>query len=108
KIWSVATRDKKEIDSLNRGVCVYRQNEGGTISHGLATALINRNGMIEKIWRGNAWTPAEVVEEIKRNEQGPCFHPRHRGRIADHRSGDARAAVAHRKNRRRLHIDFGR
>jgi len=68
KIWSFATGDKKEIDSLTRAFSVYRQNEGGTISHGLATALINRNGMIEKIWRGNAWTPAEVVEEIKRNE----------------------------------------
>jgi hypothetical protein len=44
---------------------VYRQNEGGTIPHGLATALINRDGRIEKIWRGNAWTPAEVTAAIQ-------------------------------------------
>jgi hypothetical protein len=25
----------------------------------------NRNGMVEKIWRGNAWTPAEVSEAIR-------------------------------------------
>jgi protein SCO1/2 len=68
KIWSFATGDKKEIDSITRAFSVYRQNEGGTTSHGLATALINRNGMVERIWRGNAWTPEEVVEEIKRNE----------------------------------------
>jgi len=64
KIWSFATGDEKEIDSLTRAFSVHRQNEGGTISHGLATALINPNGTVERIWRGNAWTPAEVIEAI--------------------------------------------
>lgn len=65
RIWTFATGDKKEIDSLTGVFSVYRQNEGGTISHGLATALINRDGTIEKIWRGNAWQPAEVTEAIR-------------------------------------------
>jgi protein SCO1/2 len=65
KIWSFATGDQEEIDSLTRVFSVYRQTEGGTISHGLATALIDRNGKIERIWRGNAWTPAEVAEAIE-------------------------------------------
>jgi len=65
KIWTFATGDEKEIDSLTRAFSVYRKNEGGTISHGLATALIDRDGRIERIWRGNAWTPAEVTEAIK-------------------------------------------
>ena len=65
KIWTFATGDEKEIDSLTRAFSVYRQNEGGTISHGLATALINRDGKVERIWRGNAWTPAEVTEAIQ-------------------------------------------
>ena len=64
KIWTFATGDEKEIDALTRAFSVYRQNEGGTISHGLATALINRDGKIERIWRGNAWTPAEITEAI--------------------------------------------
>jgi protein SCO1/2 len=64
-IWTFATGDEKDIDSLTRAFSVYRQNEGGTISHGLATALINPNGRIERIWRGNAWTPAEVIEAIR-------------------------------------------
>ena len=42
------------FDLLTRTFSVYRQNEGGTISHGLATALINKEGKIDKIWRGNA------------------------------------------------------
>jgi protein SCO1/2 len=65
KIWSFATGDKKEIDSLTGAFSVYRQTEGGTISHGLATALINRNGTVERIWRGNAWTPVEVTQAIQ-------------------------------------------
>jgi protein SCO1/2 len=52
---------------LTHAFSVYVQTEGGTIWHGLATALIDKNGKIDKIWRGNAWTPAEVIEEIKQH-----------------------------------------
>ena len=65
RIWTFATGDEKDIDSLTRAFSVYRQTEGGTISHGLATALINRDGRIERIWRGNAWTPAEVTQAVQ-------------------------------------------
>jgi protein SCO1/2 len=68
QIWTFATADEKEIDSLTRAFSVYRQTENGTISHGLATALIDKNGKIDKIWRGNSWTPAEVIEEIERHD----------------------------------------
>ena len=64
QIWTFAT-GQQQIDALTHAFSVYRQTEGGTISHGLATALINRDGKIEKIWRGNAWTPAEVTESIE-------------------------------------------
>jgi len=65
KIWTFATGNDKEVDSLTREFSVYRQNEGGTISHGLATALINGDGRIERVWRGNAWTPEEVTQAIQ-------------------------------------------
>lgn len=65
QIWTFATGQAREIDALTRAFSVYRQTEGGTISHGLATALINRDGNIDKIWRGNAWTPAEVTQAIQ-------------------------------------------
>jgi protein SCO1/2 len=48
-----------------RAFSVYQQNEGGTIPHELATALINRDGRIQRIWRGNAWTPAEVTQAVQ-------------------------------------------
>ena len=65
QVWTFATGDGKQIDLLTRAFSVYRQTEGGTISHGLATALINGHGTVERIWRGNAWTAAEVTEAIR-------------------------------------------
>jgi protein SCO1/2 len=69
KIWVFATGDEKKIDSLTGAFSVYRQTEGGTISHGLATALINPNGTVEKIWRGNVWAPAEVAAAIREESE---------------------------------------
>ena len=64
-VWSLAGGDPKEIDALTQAFSVYRQTEGGTLSHGLATVLVDRNGKIVKIWRGNAWKPEEVISEIR-------------------------------------------
>lgn len=64
-IWSLAGGDPKQVDALTQAFSVYRQTEGGTLSHGLATALVDPNGKIIKIWRGNAWTPAEIISEIR-------------------------------------------
>lgn len=63
-IWKFVTGEPKEIDPFIEAFSVYRKTEGGTISHGLATALINPDGAIKKIWRGNGWTTAEVIAEI--------------------------------------------
>jgi protein SCO1 len=65
KIWTFATGAPAEIEPLTHAFSVYVQTEGGTISHGLATALVAPDGTILKIWRGNAWTPKEVVAEIR-------------------------------------------
>ena len=69
-IWMFATGDEKEIDALTRAFSVHRETEGGTISHGLATALIDQEGRIARIWRGNSWSPAEVRREIEGNDEG--------------------------------------
>jgi protein SCO1 len=64
-IWSLATGDPKEVDKLTEAFSVYRKTESGTLSHGLATVLIDPDGKIVKIWRGNAWTPSDVISEIR-------------------------------------------
>jgi protein SCO1 len=63
-VWKFATGATPEIEKLTRAFSVFIQPEGGSISHGLVTALIERNGRIAKIWRGNGWTPEEVVREL--------------------------------------------
>ncbi len=68
-IWTLATGAESEIDSITRAFSVYRQAEGGTISHGLATALIDEDGKVAKIWRGNSWSPEEVEREIAAHEE---------------------------------------
>lgn len=64
-IWTFATGDPVEIEKITGAFSVYVQPEGGTISHGLATALIGPDGRVVKIWRGNGWTPTEVLEQIR-------------------------------------------
>jgi protein SCO1 len=64
-IWTFATGEKSEVDDLTHEFSVYVEREGGTISHGLATALIDQHGKIGKIWRGNGWTTADVLHEIR-------------------------------------------
>lgn len=65
KVWNLATGSSEQIDKLTQSFSVYRQTEGGTISHGLATALVSPDGKVVKIWRGNGWTPSEVIAAIR-------------------------------------------
>jgi protein SCO1 len=65
-IWTFATGEPARIDNLTQSFAVFVQPEGGTISHGLATALIGPDGSVAKIWRGNSWTPSEVIDELRR------------------------------------------
>jgi protein SCO1/2 len=64
-LWSFATGEKEQIERLTKSFAVHIQPESGTISHGLATALIDGNGRVVEIWRGNAWKPEEIVAKIK-------------------------------------------
>jgi protein SCO1/2 len=69
RIWAFATGEKSQIAGLTHAFSVYVQAEAGTISHGLATALIDEDGKIARIWRGNGWRPSEVIGEIDGNRQ---------------------------------------
>lgn len=64
RIWNFATADPADIANLTKPFAVQITPEAGTISHGLATALISRDGKILKLWRGNGWTPEEVIAAL--------------------------------------------
>ena len=65
-IWNFATGEQAQINTLTQSFGVFVQPEGGTISHGLATALIGADGSVLKIWRGNSWQPSEVIDELRK------------------------------------------
>ena len=60
-----ATGSKENVEALTRAFAVYVKPESGTITHGLATVLVDGDGVVRKIWRGNAWEPAELTREFK-------------------------------------------
>lgn len=64
-VWTLATGSPVEIQRLTKAFSVFVQPEGETITHGLATALVDKKGKIEKIWRGNSWTPGEVLDTLR-------------------------------------------
>jgi protein SCO1/2 len=68
-IWEFATGKPAEVDKLTKAFSILVQPEGGSITHSLATALVDRQGKIAKIWRGNRWTPAEVIAELSQHEK---------------------------------------
>ncbi len=63
-IWTFATGEPAEIHDLTSAFSVLVQPEAGTISHSLATALVDGEGKIVRIWRGNGWTPREVLAAL--------------------------------------------
>lgn len=63
-IWTVATGEREEINKLTSAFAVYVKPEGGTLSHGLCTALVDRRGTIIALWRGNGWSADEVMQKL--------------------------------------------
>ena len=63
--WRFATGTAAATERLTRAFSVSVEPAGGTIAHGLATALIDADGAIRRIWRGNGWKPAEVIEALR-------------------------------------------
>lgn len=63
-IWKFATGEKAEIEKLTRAFAVHVAPEGGTLAHGLATAVIDAEGKIIAILRGNRWTIEEVAQAL--------------------------------------------
>lgn len=63
--WRLATGIPAQISRLTQTFAVQVRPELGTISHGLCTALINPEGRVQKIWRGNAWKAADVISELQ-------------------------------------------
>lgn len=61
RIWTLARASVEETDRLVRAFRVFRERDGALLDHTLATALIAPDGTLIQVWRGNGWTPDEVI-----------------------------------------------
>jgi protein SCO1/2 len=63
--WQLLTGPADQVGLLTRAFAVHVERNGVLIDHTLATAVIDAEGRVTGLWRGNRWTAAEVVEGLK-------------------------------------------
>lgn len=62
--WTFATGTPDEIARLAQAFGVFYKPEGGQFDHNLATALIDPQGQVFRLWRGNTWQPDAVLQAV--------------------------------------------
>lgn len=69
RIWQFATGDRNEIDAFASrfGVSVIREGTGPEgLTHNLRTAIIGSDGTLSAVLNGNDWTPADLIDALRR------------------------------------------
>jgi protein SCO1/2 len=66
RVWTFATAEEAVVDrfAARFGVNVIRE-ANGTITHNLRTAVIDASGRVTALLDSNAWTPDDLVRELK-------------------------------------------
>ena len=63
--WRFATGRPDEVLRVARAFSVYIERNGALLDHTLATALVDADGRVVEIWRGNGWKAAEVAAALR-------------------------------------------
>lgn len=63
-LWTFATGDVDAIGKLGDAVGLEYKRVGERIDHNLRTVVLDSNGRIRRIFRGDAWTPQELAAEL--------------------------------------------
>ncbi len=69
RVWRFATGDREAIATFASrfGVSVIREGaDTRDLTHNLRTAIIGRDGRVVEILSGNEWTPAALLESLRR------------------------------------------
>lgn len=64
-IWSLASGSITEVKKLTDFFGVWFQNDGGNISHGLATSVVDPEGRVVGTFYGGSWTTEEVLAVLR-------------------------------------------
>jgi protein SCO1 len=62
--WSFLTGEAGQIEGLSDQMGEQYWREGAALSHNLRTVVVDPRGRIRKIFAGNKWTVAQLVEEM--------------------------------------------
>lgn len=63
--WEFATGTKEQIKDVAQFFGLQYFPENDQITHGLRTVIIAPDGRVAKVYRGNEWKPAEVLEDLQ-------------------------------------------
>jgi protein SCO1/2 len=64
--WDFLLTDKKSLQKIADGFdLTYEPDQGGLIAHTLRTILIDKEGRLVSILKGNDWTPDDVANKIR-------------------------------------------
>lgn len=64
--WRLCTGTPEQVRALTRAFAVHVEQASGRLDHTLATALIGPDGAVRAFWRGNTWTPDDVLAALAR------------------------------------------
>lgn len=67
-VWQFATGSVQAVSGLTKAFAVYTERNGVTLDHTLCTALINSDGRVVEIWRGNGWKTEEVLGALRQTQ----------------------------------------
>jgi protein SCO1/2 len=70
KKWDFLTGAMLDIDAITEQVSLVFAYEKGTFNHNLRTAVIDKNGQLRMIFKGNEWKPEELAAEIVAGAKG--------------------------------------
>lgn len=64
--WTFVTGSADAVRVLTRAFAVHSEKNGVVLDHTLATAVIDAEGNVVEIWRGNHWRADEVLATLRR------------------------------------------
>jgi protein SCO1/2 len=65
KTWSFLTGSKDALREVADRLGVNFWDEEGTVSHTAACAVITASGTLYKLYRGNTWTPEQIISDME-------------------------------------------
>lgn len=67
--WDFATGDSSDVRRFAEFFGLAYKADGGQVIHSLRTAVVTPEGRLFKLYRGNEWKPAEVLNDLKSASQ---------------------------------------